>query len=383
MKPIPELDVAAIPTPAYIVDRSRLEQNAKLLHSVAERTGARVLLALKGFAMFAAFPYVNKWLHGTTSSGLHEALLATETFGGEVHVYSPAFTEPEVRHISRFADHIVFNSLGQWQRLRPIVAAAGREIECGLRVNPGYSEVSVELYNPCAPCSRLGILAEHLEGANLSGISGLHFHSLCEQNADTLERTLEHFERLFGHLIPAMKWINFGGGHHITRDDYDVERLCSIINRFRARYPVDVYLEPGEALALGTGVLVTRVRDIVRNQMEIAILDTSVTAHMPDVLEMPYRPEVVNAGHPGEKRHTYRLAGPTCLAGDIVGDYSFDQPLTIDQELIFLDMAHYTMVKNTTFNGVQLPGIHLYHPDQGRIETIRTFHYDDYKNRLS
>lgn len=383
MKPIPELDPSAVPTPAYIVDRSRLEANARLLHSVAERSGAKVLLALKGFAMFAAFPYVNKWLSGTTSSGLNEALLAHETFGGEIHVYSPAFTEPEIRHLCRFSDHLVFNSLTQWQRFRPIIEESGRHIECGLRVNPGYSEVSVELYNPCAPCSRLGILPEQLEGADLSGISGLHFHSLCEQNSDTLARTLEHFERNFGHLIPKMKWINFGGGHHITRMDYDVDLLCNLITRFRTKYNVEVYLEPGEALALGTGVLVSRVRDIVHNKMDIAILDTSATAHMPDVLEMPYRPEIVGAGKPGEKPFTYRLGGPTCLAGDVIGDYSFDQPLQIDQELVFLDMAHYTMVKNTTFNGVPLPGIYLFHPEQSRIETIRTFHYDDYKRRLS
>ncbi|HSP58599.1 MAG TPA: carboxynorspermidine decarboxylase, partial [Halomonas sp.] len=351
-------DIQACPTPAYVVDDALLRRNLELLARVQALSGARILLALKGFAMWDTFPLVSQYLVGTTASGQDEARLGAETFGGEVHAYSPAFTEAEMDVVVQYADHLSFNSPAQWQRFRHTVAAAPRDISCGLRVNPEYSEGEVALYDPCAPGSRLGTRAQALEGLDLSGLEGLHFHTLCEQNSDALEHTLEAFEAKFAHHLAGMTWVNFGGGHHITRADYDIERLVRVIRDFRRRYPhLTVYLEPGEAIALNTGFLVCSVLDIVENDGSIAILDTSATAHMPDVLEMPYRPEIIGAGKPGEKAHTYRLGGLTCLAGDVVGEYSFDSPLSIGDRLVFTDMAHYTMVKTSTFNGMRLPSI--------------------------
>ena len=380
----PDFDVTACPSPAYVVDDALLRRNLELLERVQQESGARILLALKGFALWDAFPLVSRYLVGTTASGQDEARLGAETFGGEVHAYSPAFSEAEMAVVLQYADHLSFNSPAQWQRHRAAVAAAPREVSCGLRVNPEYSEGKVALYDPCAPGSRLGTRAADLEGVDLAGLDGLHFHTLCEQDSDALERTLAAFEEKFGRYLRGLAWVNFGGGHHITRPDYDVERLVRVIRDFKARHPhLEVYLEPGEAIALNTGYLVCTVLDIVENDGAIAILDTSATAHMPDVLEMPYRPEILGAGEPGEKAHTYRLGGLTCLAGDVVGEYSFDAPLAIGDRLVFTDMAHYTMVKTTTFNGMRLPSICRIDEASREVRTVKTFGYEDYRQRLS
>lgn len=369
------------PTPCYVVSEDLLERNLAVLRGVREFAGCRILLALKGFAMFGLFPLIRRTLDGTCASSPHEARLGREEFGGEVHVYAAGFSEADIRELVGICDHFSFNSFNQWRRFRPLIEASGRPIHCGLRINPECSTGRVPLYDPCAPFSRLGIRREAFEGESLDGITGLHFHTLCEQNSDALEITLRAVEDKFGDLIPRMKWINFGGGHHITREDYDVERLCRLVKSFRERYGVEVYLEPGEAIALNTGVLVATVLDVVRNGMDIAILDTSATCHMPDVLEMPYRPRIVGADEPNRLAHTYRLAGLSCLAGDVIGDYSFARPLRVGDRLVFEDMAHYTMVKNTTFNGVQLPSIAVFR--NGRVEVIKRFGYPDYRNRLS
>jgi carboxynorspermidine decarboxylase len=384
MPPLPPENIGKIPglkTPCYLVDRQLVEANCRLLASVQERTGARILLALKGFAMFSLFPLIREYLPGICASGLHEARLGREEFGGAVHTFSPAYRPEEFPEIVRLSDHIVFNSWSQWQRFGSLALAAGKK--CGLRLNPEYSEVEVALYDPCAPGSRMGIRAKDLEGKDLAGISGLHFHVMCEQGADTLERVLVRVEEKFGHLLPGMEWLNCGGGHHITKPGYDLELLCRLIEKFRDKYHLRIYLEPGEAIALNTGYLVATVLDLVENGMEIAILDTSAEAHMPDVLAMPYRPLVIGAGAPGEFAHTCRLAGNTCLAGDVIGDYSFPQPLKPGDRLVFTDMAHYTMVKNTTFNGINLPSIAILDSGQNTVEVVREFGYQDFKTRLS
>jgi carboxynorspermidine decarboxylase len=378
MKP----DYADLPTPCYVVDETQLRRNLAVLRSVIERTGCRILLALKGFAMWRAFPIIREYLHGTTASAVNEARLGREEFGGEVHAYAPAYSEQDIAELLPLVDHLVFNSFGQFHRYRDAARAADHPVSLGLRVNPEYSEVAVELYNPCRKRSRLGVLREAFAGQDLDGLDGLHFHTLCEQNSDTLERTLERVVARFGEFFPRLRWVNFGGGHHISRPDYDVDRLCRVIGEFQRRFPLTVYLEPGEAIALNAGVLVTRVLDLVENEVPIAILDTSATAHMPDVLEMPYRPDLAGAGRPGEKAHTYLLGGLTCLAGDDIGYYSFDRPLRLGDVLVFEDMAHYTMVKNTTFNGVRLPAIAL-RKANGEIELVRRFGYEDYRDRLS
>ncbi len=378
-----DMDLNQIPTPCYVIDEGKLRSNLEILKSVQDRTGCKILLALKGFSMWSTFPLIREYLVGTTCSSVNEARLGKEEFGREVHAYAPAFTEQDMDELLPIVDHLVFNSVRQFQQYRGRVRDSGRNISMGLRVNPEYSEVAVPIYNPCAPCSRLGITAEQLKGQDLEGLEGLHFHTMCEQNSDTLERTLPHFIEKFGDLIPSMKWINFGGGHHITRKDYDVDRLCRIITEFQEQFDKPVYLEPGEAIALNTGVLVTSVVDIVQNQLPIAILDCSATAHMPDVLEMPYRPVITGAGEPATKAHTYRLGGLSCLAGDVIGDYSFDKMLEPGRKLVFEDMAHYTMVKNTTFNGVRLPSIGIWKADENRFQLIRQFGYEDYRNRLS
>ncbi|MEQ5803737.1 carboxynorspermidine decarboxylase [Halomonas sp. H10-9-1] len=379
-----DFNVRACPSPAYVVDDTLLRRNLERLGEVQERSGARILLALKGFAMWDTFPLVRQYLVGTTSSGQDEARLGAEAFGGEVHCYSPAFTEEELSVVLRYADHLSFNSPGQWRRFRETIAAAPRRASCGLRVNPEHSTGAVPLYDPCAPGSRLGTRAADLTPEVMEGLEGLHFHTLCEQNSDDLESTLEAFEERFGHYLAGLTWVNFGGGHHITREDYDVERLVRVIRGFRERHPhLTVYLEPGEAIALNTGYLVCSVLDIVDNDGPIAILDTSATAHMPDVLEMPYRPQIIGGGEPGEKAHTYCLGGMTCLAGDVIGDYSFDAPLEIGDRLVFTDMAHYTMVKTTTFNGIRLPSICRVDETSREVRTVKTFGYVDYMQRLS
>ena len=363
----------------YLVDEVLLERNLQILDSVQKRTGCKILLALKGFAMWSTFPQVRKYLHGATASGPIEARLGREEFGREVHTYAPAYSEEDIEEVIRYSDHIIFNSFRQFEKYRPVIP---RDKSLGLRVNPEYAEVKVDLYNPCAPCSRLGVTLKDFEGRSLEGLSGLHFHAMCEQGSDTLERIVNVFEQKFARFMPQMKWLNLGGGHHITREDYDIDLLCRIVSRLQDQYKVQVYLEPGEAVALNTGVLVASVMDIVDNGMKVAILDTSAEAHMPDVLAMPYRPNIIGAGMPGERKHTYRLGGLTCLAGDVIGDYSFDHPLEIGAKLVFLDMAHYSMVKNTTFNGVRLPDIGI-HTKDNQVRIIRRFGYEDYRNRLS
>ena len=377
---IPKSVLDRIPTPCYVIDTQKLEDNLKILASVQDRTGCKILLALKGFAMFSLFPIIKKYLPAISVSSLNEARLGFEQFGKKVHLVVPAYKESEFGELKACADHIVFNSFAQWQKFKSLL---DDKIEVGLRINPQYSEIKFEIYNPCAKHSRLGITLDKFEGQNLDGITGLHFHTMCEQNSDTLERTLKIVEKNFGHLLKQIKWVNFGGGHHITRPDYDVEKLCSIIADFKSRYPLEIFLEPGEAIALNTGVLITSVLDITYNEMDIAILDTSAAAHMPDVLEMPYRPQIIDAADPGKLPHTYRLAGTSCLAGDIIGDYSFDRPLKVGDKIVLLDMAHYTMVKNNTFNGINLPSIATYDPRIEKLNIIKKFGYEDYKNRLS
>lgn len=373
-----------IPTPCYVLEESKLRKNLEILDRVQKESGAKILLALKGFAFWKSFPLVRQYLKGITASGLHEARLGLEEFeGGEIHVYSPAFKEAEMEELLGFADHIIFNSPTQWARFRDKVKSAPRQIECGLRLNPLYSEVEPPIYNPCIIGSRLGIPPSELKEEDLEGISGLHFHTHCEQNSDALERTLEHFERHFGAFIARMKWINFGGGHHITREDYDLERLIRVIKEFRARHGgIPVYLEPGEAVGWQCGFLISEVVDVVRNGMEIAILDASAAAHMPDCLEMPYRPMVRDSAEAEVKNYTYRFGGPTCLAGDVLGDYSFDEPLRVGDRVIFEDMIHYTIVKNNTFNGVPLPSLGII-KESGEFELIKQYGYDEYKHRNS
>ncbi|HUS64944.1 MAG TPA: carboxynorspermidine decarboxylase [Kofleriaceae bacterium] len=382
--PPPEIDVSGVETPAYIIDLGRLRQNLSILADVQARGGCKVLLALKGFAMWSVFPVVAEYLSGIAASSPHEARLGRELMGKEVHAYAPAWSRDDLAEIIELADHVVFNSPSQWRLHRADVERSGRRVECGMRVNPEHSEVEVPLYDPCAPGSRMGVTRAQLPPDGMDGMSGLHFHTLCELGSDALERTLAAVEAKFDRELGRVAWVNFGGGHHITRPDYDVERLVRLVRDFRARRGVEVYLEPGEAIAINTGVLVSSVLDLTRNgEMDIAILDTSATAHMPDVLEMPYRPVIVGGARPGELRHTYRLGGLTCLSGDVIGDYSFDRRLEVGDKLVFADMAHYTMVKNTTFNGVRLPSIATHDPATKEVRVVRRFGYEDYKNRLS
>lgn len=371
----------ALPTPCYVVDEALLLKNLTILADVQQRSKAKILLAQKAFSMFRVYPLLSKYLSGTSASGLFEARLGREHFPGEVHVYSPAYREDEFLEVLAVCDHVIFNSFAQWEKYRDRALAA--EKSCGLRVNPECStQEGHEIYDPCAPCSRLGITKAQFRPGALAGIEGLHFHTLCEQNADALVTTLRTFERDFGAYLSNMKWLNLGGGHHITREDYDIELLVSTIFRLRETYGVEVYLEPGEAVALNAGFLVSTVLDTLHNGMDIAILDTSASCHMPDVIEMPYRPKIIGAGKPNEKAYTFRLGGPTCLAGDIIGDYSFDAPLKAGDKLVFCDMAIYSMVKNNTFNGMRLPDIVLKKQD-GSFETVRRFGYEDFKSRLS
>lgn len=373
-----------IPTPCFVLDLKRLRQNLETLDTVQRDSGCRILCALKGFAMHSVFSVVSEYLTGICASGANEAKLGAEFFGKEIHVYAPAFSDEEIEEILSIAHHISFNSFGQWNRFKDRVLNSERSISCGLRVNPEYSEVDTPLYDPCYPGSRLGIRRSEFEEQDLSGIEGLHFHTMCEQNADVLERTLQRFEEKFSPFLKEMKWVNLGGGHHITSPAYNRDRLCRLISEFGKRYPqLEIYVEPGEAIALNAGVLVASVMDIIENDGRNAILDTSATCHMPDTLEMPYRAEIFGAAKPDEKEHAYRLGGLSCLAGDVIGEYAFDKPLSIGDRLYFLDMAHYTMVKTTMFNGVKHPAIATWDPDQQNLTIVRKFGYEDYKNRLS
>jgi len=390
-------DFEGLKTPCYVVDEKKLKRNLEILARVQKDCGVKIIMALKGFAMFSVFPLIKKYLFGVGASSLNEARLGFEEFGGEIHVFSPAFLEEEFNEMTRYASHIIFNSFSQWKKYRSRVFKNKKKISCGLRVNPEHSEVEVALYDPCGENSRLGVARKNFEADELAGIEGLHFHNLCERNADSFERTLKVFEKKFGEFLPKMKWVNFGGGHHITRKDYDIKLLRKVIKDFKKRFPhLEIYLEPGEAISLNAGVLVATVQDIIVNGLmsdvlrtsdidrliPIAILDTSFTCHMPDALEMPYRPSILGAGEPGEFMYNYRFGGISCLAGDTMGDYSFKKPLTIGSKIIFLNMAHYTMVKNTTFNGINLPLIIL-RDRSGKFWTIKKFGHSDFKDRLS
>jgi len=381
-----KLDLSRLPSPCFVVDEVAVERNLRILNHVQTESGAKVLAALKAFSMWSLAPLTAKYLSGTCASGLHEARLGFEEYGGEVHVFAAAFSQQDIDELLTFAHHIVFNSCGQWLRFREQCLAAQQqrpELHFGLRINPEHSEGAVPIYDPCAPGSRLGIPLSQLDETALEGISGLHFHTLCEQGFEPLQRTVAAMEAKFGHLLPQMQWVNFGGGHHVTADGYNIDGLIEMIQDFKQRHQVEVYLEPGEAVAIGTGILSCEVLDITWNHLDQAILDTSATCHMPDTLEMPYRPDITGSGLPDEKSHTYRLGGLTCLAGDVIGDYSFDKQLKIGQRLVFEDMSHYTMVKTTTFNGTKLPSLAIWNSETDALRVVKNFDYSDFKERLS
>ncbi|MDD2968208.1 MAG: carboxynorspermidine decarboxylase [Lachnospiraceae bacterium] len=375
-----DFDTNKIQTPYYITDERILAQNLAVLGRVANEAGCHILLAQKAFSMFSVYPMIGETLSGTTASGLYEAKLGYEEMGKENHIFSPAYTERDMDEILQLCDHIIFNSFGQWQKFKEKAMAAGKS--CGMRINPEYSTQDHAIYDPCAPGSRLGVTRAQFREELLDGLEGLHMHTLCEQNSDDFVTTLQAFEERFGAFLPRMKWVNFGGGHHITRSDYDLELLIRTIKEFKEKYNLEVYLEPGEAVAYHAGYLIATVVDLIENGIQIAILDTSAACHMPDVIEMPYRPQVIDAGEKDEKPFCYRLTGPTCLAGDVIGDYSFDHELTIGSQLIFCDMAIYSMVKNNTFNGMPLPAIARVDKN-AQVHLVKQFGYLDFKNRLS
>ncbi|GHU61280.1 carboxynorspermidine decarboxylase [Clostridia bacterium] len=383
-------------SPAYVMDEALLKGNLAILEYIQRESGAKILLAQKAFSSYDFYPLLAESLYGTTASSLYEARLGREYFScystknrtraWETHIFSPAYQEKEMSRILLYCDHIVFNSFAQWRKFYPMIVQKSRRVECGLRINPQHSEGKVEMYDPSAAYSRLGIPFEEFEKQEdieqiMSQVKGLHFHTLCEQDFPPLRRTLNVVEKKFGKYLHQMDWLNLGGGHHLTRPDYQVEELIACLKEIAERYQVQVYLEPGEAVVWQTGYLVGTVIDIVENGMSIAILDVSAACHMPDVLEMPYRPEIVGAGNPEEKAYLYRLGGPTCLAGDIIGDYSFDEPLEIGSRLIFCDMMHYTTVKTNTFNGIALPSFYVY-SEYDELHLIKEFAYEDFRNRL-
>ncbi|HFI0055275.1 TPA: carboxynorspermidine decarboxylase [Streptococcus suis] len=370
-----------IPTPAYVIDEAKLVNNLEILKSVQERTGSKVLLAQKAFSMYATYPLISQYLAGTTASGLYEAKLGREEFGGEVHVFAPAFKEADLEEILEIADHIVFNSDRQLRKHVDKCRAAG--VSVGLRINPECStQGDHALYDPCAAGSRFGVRIDQFSEDLLDLVDGLHFHTLCEQNSDDLKTTLDAVEAKFGPYLHRIKWLNMGGGHHVTREDYDLELLISSIQHMQETFGLEVYIEPGEAIALNAGYLVTEVLDIVENGIETLVLDASATCHMPDVLEMPYRPPLRHGFEAGEKAFTYRLSSNTCLTGDIIGDYSFEKPVEIGDKLYFEDMAIYSFVKNNTFNGIGLPSLVLM-DKTGDCRIVKSFGYEDFKGRLS
>lgn len=373
-------DILNLKTPCYVIDEDSLLRNLEILHGVEKRTGCKILLAQKAFSCYHLYPLIGEYISGTACSGLYEAKLGFDEMGKENHVFSAAYREEEFDEIISYCGHIIFNSFAQLDKYRERVLASGKKI--GLRINPECStQEGHEIYDPCSPKSRLGITNRNFRRDDLHGVTGLHFHTLCEQNSDDLEKTLDAVEEKFGDVLSGMEWINFGGGHHITRPDYDIQSLENCIDRMQSKYGLEVYLEPGEAVALNAGYLVTEVLDIIENDMPIAILDTSAACHMPDVLEMPYRPPLKGSGELGELEYTYRLGSQTCLAGDVIGEYSFATPLNVGDKLVFGDMAIYSMVKNNTFNGMPLPSIVLLKKD-GTTKLLRKFGYDDFKNRL-
>ncbi len=367
-------------TPYYLIDEKKLHENLRVLAEVKERAGCKILLAQKAYSAYRTYPLIRRYLDGSAASGLYEARLGHEEMGGETHVFSPAYREDEFEQILQFADHIVFNSCAQLKKFAPRAKAAGKSV--GLRLNPECStQEGHAIYDPCAPGSRLGVTRAQFDASVLPLLDGVHMHTLCEQNADALAVTVAALEEKFGDILGGMKWLNLGGGHHITREDYDRELLIRTVRSLAEKYGAEVILEPGEAVVLNAGTFVTSVVDIVHNGIDIAVLDCSAACHMPDVLEMPYRPPLFGSGEAGEKKYTYRLAGGTCLAGDVIGDYSFDAPLKEGDELVFGDMALYTMVKTNTFNGMPLPAIAI-RRESGEIQPLRTFGYSDFKNRL-
>ena len=369
----------SLPTPCYVVEEELLIKNLEILKRVEKGAGCHILLAQKAFSMYHFYPLIGKYISGATASGLYEARLGAEEMGKENHVFTPAYKEEDFEEILSLCDHIIFNSFSQWEKYKEKAMAAGRE--CGIRINPECSTQEHGIYDPCSKGSRLGVTLANFKPEMLDGVAGLHFHTLCEQGVDALEITLKAVEEKFGKWLPMMKWVNFGGGHHITKPDYNVDKLIKIIKEFKEKYQVEVYLEPGEAVALDTGFLVAEVLELIENDGQIAILDTSAACHMPDVLEMPYRPFVIGGGEAGEKKYTYTFGGPTCLAGDMIGTYSFDEPLKIGDKVVFCDMAIYSMVKNNTFNGMPLPAIAAVDRDRN-ISIVRQFGYEDFKGRL-
>ena len=374
------LDYSQVKSPCYVLDEKRLRRNMEILSDIQNRTGVKIICALKGYSFWRSFPIIAEYLPGATASSLNEARLAKEEMGKEVHVFAPAYEDGEIDNILSLADHITFNSFSQWSRFRDKALKA--KVSCGIRVNPQFSTVETDLYNPCGKFSRLGVTEAEFKPELLDGIDGLHFHALCEQDADALEGVLAAFEKHFGRFLPQMKWVNFGGGHHITRKDYHRDQLVALLNDFKKRHPhLEVIMEPGEAIGWQTGELVANVVDLVHNEMDIAILNVSVSAHMPDCLEMPYRPNVTGADLPGVKKFTYKLTGNTCLAGDQLGDFSFDKPLQVGDTIIFEDMIHYTMVKTTFFNGVRHPNIGMFDMD-GKFHLLHEFTYEQFKEKL-
>ena len=379
------IDFSKIPSPCYVIDETRLRNNLTLIRNVKERSGAEIILAFKGFAMWGVFPILNEYgFRKATASSLSEARLAFEEMGAPAHTYAPVYTDDDIDEIIQLSSHITFNSLSQFERFHTRIKGSGKPVSIGLRVNPEYSEVSTALYNPCSPGSRLGILAENLGDVLPAEIEGLHFHALCESDPSELQKVLASFEKLFGKYLSQLKWVNFGGGHLMTRKGYDTELLISTISAFKSRYPhLQVILEPGSAFAWDTGFLVSTVEDIVDNKnVKTAILNVSFTAHMPDCLEMPYKPSIIGAYDEIPGKPTYRLGGNSCLAGDYMGNWSFDQPLKVGDRIVFNDMIHYTMVKTNTFNGVKHPSIGVWNKKKGFI-LLRSFGYEDYKTRLS
>lgn len=370
-----------VPTPAYVIDEAKLVNNLEILKSVQDRTGCKVLLAQKAFSMYATYPLISQYLAGTTASGLYEAKLGREEFGGEVHVFAPAFKDADLEEILEIADHIVFNSERQLRKHVDKCRAVG--VSVGLRINPECStQGDHALYDPCAAGSRFGVRIDQFSEDLLDLVDGLHFHTLCEQNSDDLKTTLDAVEAKFGPYLHRIKWLNMGGGHHVTREDYDLELLISSIQHMQETYGLEVYIEPGEAIALNAGYLVTEVLDIIENGIETLVLDASATCHMPDVLEMPYRPPLRHGFEAGEKAYTYRLSSNTCLTGDIIGDYSFEKHVEIGDKLYFEDMAIYSFVKNNTFNGIGLPSLVLM-DKTGDCRIVKSFGYEDFKGRLS
>jgi len=374
------INYSAVPSPCYVLEENRLIYNLELLNRVQKKGNVKIICALKGFGFWKTFPLIAKYLSGATASSLNEVLLANQKMRKEVHVCAPAYRKDEIQQILDHASHITFNSFSQWELFKK--ETQKKKVSAGIRINPEFSTVGVDLYNPSGRYSRLGVTEKEFNPELLDGIEGLHFHALCEQNADALEAVLEKVEAKFGEWIPKMKWMNFGGGHHITRADYDVQKLIGILSKFHKKYPgIEIILEPGEAIGWQTGELVSTVLDIVRNEINIAILDVSIAAHMPDCLEMPYRPMVVDSAMLGIKKYAYRLAGNSCLAGDIAGDYSFDEPLQVGSKIIFTDMIHYTMVKTTFFNGVKHPSIGIW--KAGKFNLVRKFGYESFRDKLS